>query len=133
MRVVIDTNVFVSSLLGTQAPRKVIDLWKDGKITICLSKPIVDEYFKVLNRFGVSGEQESKELLYLFARNFHLLFSAKTPNLNIVHSDPDDNKFFECAVALDAEAIISGDKAVLKVKNYMGIEIMSPNEFLKNF
>ena len=130
MRVVLDTNVFMSSFLGTGSPRKIIDFWKEGKITICLSKEIVDEYVEVLERLGLSGEKEVEEFLQLFARNFHSLFTAKTPNLEIVKNDPDDNKFFECAVALKAQFIISGDKAVLKIKNYMGIKILSPKQFI---
>lgn len=130
MRVVLDTNVFISSFLGTGSPRKIIDFWKEGKITICLSKEIVDEYVEVLERLGLSGEKEVEEFLQLFARNFHSLFTAKTPNLEIVKNDPDDNKFFECAVALKAQFIISGDKAVLKIKNYMGIKILSPKQFI---
>lgn len=130
MRVVLDTKVFISSFLGTGTPRKIIDFWKEGKITICLSKEIVDEYVEVLERLGLSGEKEVEEFLQLFARNFHSLFTAKTPNLEIVKNDPDDNKFFECAVALKAQFIISGDKAVLKIKNYMGIKILSPKQFI---
>ncbi len=131
MRVVLDTNVFISSFLGTASPRKVIDLWKEGKITLCLSKEIVDEYVEVLERLGLSREKEVEEILQLFAHNFHSLFTAKTPNLVIVESDPDDNKFCECAVALKAQTIISGDKAVLKVKNYTGIKVLSPKQFLE--
>ena len=130
MRVVLDTNVFISSFLGTGTPRKIIDFWKEGKITICLSKEIVDEYIEVLERLGLSGEKGVEEFLQLFARNFHSLFTAKTPNLEIVKNDPDDNKFFECAVALKAQFIISGDKAVLKIENYMGIKILSPKQFI---
>ncbi|MCH7681065.1 putative toxin-antitoxin system toxin component, PIN family [candidate division KSB1 bacterium] len=130
MRVVLDTNVFISSFLGTGTPRKIIDFWKEGKITICLSKEIVDEYVEVLERLGLSGEKGVEEFLQLFARNFHSLFTAKTPNLEIVKNDPDDNKFFECAVALKAQFIISGDKAVLKIENYMGIKILSPKQFI---
>ena len=130
MRVVLDTNVFISSFLGTGTPRKIIDFWKEGKITICLSKEIVDEYIEVLERLGLSGEKGVEEFLQLFARNFHSLFTAKTPNLEIVKNDPDDNKFFECAVVLKAQFIIPGDKAVLKIKNYMGIKILSPKQFI---
>ena len=130
MRVVLDTNVFMSSFLGTGTPRKIIDFWKEGKITICLSKEIVDEYVEVLERLGLSGEKGVEEFLQLFARNFHSLFTAKTPNLEIVKNDPDDNNFIECAVALKAQFIISGDKAVLKIENYMGIKILSPKQFI---
>ncbi|MCJ7680917.1 MAG: putative toxin-antitoxin system toxin component, PIN family [Candidatus Aminicenantes bacterium] len=129
-RVVIDTNVFVSSFLGGN-PRRVIDLWKDGRVVLCLSGSIVDEYVAVLNRLSMTDEEELQELLALFAQEYHLIFTAKTPTLKVVQEDPADNKFFECAVALKAEYIISGDKEVLSVKNYMGINVLSPKDFLR--
>ena len=129
MRVVIDTNVFISSFLGTGNPRKIIDFWKEGKITICLSKEIVDEYVEVVEQLGLGGAREIEEILQLFARGFHSVFTGKTPELEIVKDDPDDDKFFECAVALNAKFIISGDKAVLAIEDYMRIKVVSPKQF----
>jgi hypothetical protein len=48
----------------------------------------------------------------------------------VVNEDPEDDKFIECAVALNAEVIISGDKALTGIENYMGIRIVTPKEFL---
>jgi putative PIN family toxin of toxin-antitoxin system len=131
-RVVVDTNVFISSFFGGN-PRKIIDLWKSGEITLCLSKPIVDEYIEVLRRLGLQNEKEIEELLGLFAHGFHVVFTAKTPELHIVEKDPDDNMFIECAVALKAGFIITGDKALKAIKEYMNIKIVSPNEFLSKY
>ena len=128
-RVVVDTNVFISSFFGGN-PRKIIDLWKSGDITLCLSKPIVDEYIKVLRRLGLQNEKEIEELLGLFAHGFHVVFTAKTPELHIVEKDPDDNMFIECAVALKAGFVITGDKALKAIEEYMNIKIVSPNKFL---
>ncbi len=132
IRVVVDTNVFISSFFGGN-PRKIIDLWKSGEITLCLSKPIIDEYIEVLRRLGLGNEKEIEELLSLFAHGFHVVFTAKTPELHIVEEDPDDNMFIECAVALKAKFVVTGDKALRAIKTYMNIIIVSPNEFLKHF
>ncbi len=131
IKVVVDTNVFVSSFFGGN-PRRIVDLWKSGQITVCLSKPIMDEYVAVLRRLGLENEPELEELLGLFGEGYHLLFASKTPRLHIVEDDPDDNKFIECAVALKAHFIISGDKALTAIQDYMGIKILSPKEFLAN-
>ncbi len=128
----VDTNVFISSFFGGN-PRKIIDLWKSGQITLCLSRAIIDEYVEVLRRMGLQNERELEELLSLFAHGFHVLFTAKTPNLKIIEKDPDDDKFIECAVALNSKFIISGDKALQDIKNYMGIKIQSPKQFLNDF
>ena len=131
-RVVVDTNGFISSFFGRN-PRKLIDLWKSGEITLCLSKPIIDEYIEVLRRLELQNEKEIDELLSLFAHGFHVVFTAKTPELHIVEKDPDDNMFIECAVALKAEFVITGDKVLKAIQEYMNTKIVSPNEFLNIF
>ena len=129
IRVVVDTNVFVSSFFGGN-PRKIVDLWKSGQLTLCLSRPIIDEYVGVLQRLGLKNKRELSELLSLFAHGFHVLFSTKTPELYLVEKDPDDDKFIECAVALKADFVISGDKALTAIQDYMGIRIVTPRKFL---
>ena len=129
MKVVIDTNVFVSSFFGGN-PRKIVDMWKQGKLTLCLSKEIVSEYTTVLDRIGLENQKELKEIFSLFARGIHSVFRGNPPALKVVIDDPDDDKFIECAVALKAEYIISGDKDLLEVSEYMGIKILNPREFL---
>jgi uncharacterized protein len=132
IKVVLDTNVFVSSFFGGN-PRKVVNLWKTGEVTLCISRPIIDEYIEVLRRLGLQDERELGELLGLFARGFHTVFAAKTPELHVVEDDPDDNKFIECAVALKADFIISGDKALTAIQDYMGIGIVNPKEFITTY
>lgn len=129
IRVVLDTNVFVSSFFGGN-PRKVVDLWKMGRITLCLSKPVIEEYVEVLRRLGLQDEREMEELLGLFARGFHSIFTARTPEIAVVQNDPDDNKFIECAVALSANYVVSGDADLAAVREYMGIRVLSPSDFL---
>jgi hypothetical protein len=132
MRVVIDTNIFVSSFFGGN-PRRIIDLWKTDKIILCLSKDILDEYIAVLQRIGLKNESELQELLALFAKGYNLLFISKTPKITVVQEDPDDDKFIECALALQAEVIITGDKTLEKLNEYMGIKILTPQQFLKTY
>jgi len=132
MRVVIDTNVFVSSFFGGN-PRKVIDLWKEEKITLCLSKDILDEYIEVLERMGLQDEDEMEELLSLFRKGFNILFTARTSKIQAIKSDPDDDKFIECALALKAEVIITGGKEIEAVGEYMGIKIFTPRRFLRSY
>ena len=130
IRVVIDTNIFVSSFFGGN-PKKIIDLWKNEEITLCLSKDILDEYIDVLQRVGLKDENEIEELLSFFAKGFNILFTTNVPQIKVVKDDPDDDKFIECAVALKADIIITGDKALITIGKYMGIKILTPQEFLK--
>jgi putative PIN family toxin of toxin-antitoxin system len=130
MKIVLDTNVFVSSFFGGN-PRRIIDLWKTGEISLCLTPPIIEEYIDVLRRLGLAGEPELEELLSLFARGIRVLFTSKTPRLKVVRVDPADDKFIECAVALKAECIVTGDKALRDIGTYMGIKFVNPREFLR--
>ena len=50
-----------------------------------------------------------------------------------VEKEPDDNKFIECAAALKADFIITGDKALLEIQDYMAIKIVSPKDFLSSY
>ena len=128
-KVVIDTNVFISSFFGG-IPREIINQWKEGQITLCLSQEIVEEYLDVLNRLGLKDKDEIRKLTKLFAEGYNSIFTATTPALFIVEEDPDYNKFIECAVALDCKIIVSGDKHLEKIKKYIDIKILSPKEFI---
>jgi len=132
LRVIIDTNIFISSFFGG-VPREIIDLWKNAEIILCLSQGIVEEYIEVLNRLGLKDKQELSQLTKLFAEGYNSIFAATTPDIKIVKDDPDDNKFIECAVELDSKIIISGDKHLKEIKRYVDVEIMSPREFIGSY
>ena len=129
-RVVIDTNVFVSSFFGGN-PRKIIDLWKNGSIVLCLSQEIIEEYLAVLNRLGLDNTKEISNLTRLFAEGYNSIFTAKTFKLEVVKEEVEDNKFLECAVALNSKIIVSGDKHLTSIRKYIDIVIMSPREFIE--
>ena len=132
MKVVIDTNVFISSFFGGN-PKKVIDFWRDGKIVLCLSPAIVEEYICVMNRlFDNKKEQELDEIVTLLRYQHSICFTMKTPNIAIL-KDKDDNKFIECAVKTNAEYIVTGDKKHFgKFDKYMGINIVNAKSFLES-
>ncbi|MCX6559409.1 MAG: putative toxin-antitoxin system toxin component, PIN family [Candidatus Aminicenantes bacterium] len=130
MIVVLDTNVFISSFFGGN-PRRIIDLWKSGRLTIGLSPAILEEYVEVLGRLGLANEPELKEILELLAGGAGILFTANPPELRVVKDDPDDDKFIACAAALKADIVVTGDKALRKVGSFGGIRILTPAEFLK--
>jgi uncharacterized protein len=133
MRVVIDTNVFISSFLGKGNPYKIIELWKTGAVTLCLSTDILSEYVEVLERLSLSGEPEIRELLDLFKKSSQVVFTANPEKLSVVDIDPDENMFFECAASLHADYIITGDKAVRRIGKYLQILVLTPREFIDQF
>lgn len=132
MKIVLDTNVFVSSFFGGN-PRKIINLWRDGKIWLCLSSEILQEYLEVVSRLGMRGKPQVEDMLYLFRKGHFIIFTSNPEKLKIVEKDPDDDKFFGCAISLNSEFIVSGDKAVLEIKEYLGLRVLSPKDFLTQF
>ena len=134
MRIVIDTNVFVSSFFGPEGnPRAIIDLWKTGKMILSVSEEILGEYVEVLARLGLADEPELKELLQLFQRRSNIVFVTSAPTLSMIEKDPDDDKFVGCAAASGAKIVISGDKHLQDLKKFKDIQILSPVEFLKKY
>ncbi|NJD55295.1 MAG: putative toxin-antitoxin system toxin component, PIN family [Nitrospirae bacterium] len=129
MRVVFDTNIFISALIlpGGKADDAVMRIIR-GKDTLVISHEIMDEVLTVLARkFSKDAEALSRVAVNLasmgeIARPVHKLK---------VLDDESDNRILECAVAGNAEAIVTGDKAMLMLKNYRHIRIISLGEFLR--
>lgn len=129
MKVVIDPNVFVSSIFGG-LPRKVIEQWFIQRITLCLSEEIFREYQRVLREIEAVSKEEERDLIAAFASGESVLYVNNPPAVEVVDDDPDDNKFIACALALEAGYIVSGDSDLLNLESYMGIPIVTPRQFL---
>jgi len=121
--------VFVSSFFGG-IPLKVIEYWFSGRLTLCVSKPILKEYFEVLSRFEFEDNSLLYRLMSAFEKNFNLLFVNNPKEQLWIKEDPADNKFIACAIALKADYIVSGDAHLRKLKNIGKIKIVSPAEML---
>jgi putative PIN family toxin of toxin-antitoxin system len=131
VKIVIDTNVFVSSFLNPKGtPRQIIDLWKRGRVTLCLCAEILAEYLEVLSRFGLAGEPELRELLDLFKTRQGIDFVVIDNDLHAIEADPADDKFLECALKAHAACIVSGDKHLKGLQVYEGVNILSPYEYM---
>ena len=134
MRVVADTNVVVSRYV---APRgvvvRILERWQQNAFDLLVSEAILAEYQRVLAyprlraRHGLSDEEIS--VVIEDFREIGLLIEPEV-SLSVVEDDPDDGKFLECAVAGGAEYIVTGDPHLLNLKQYQGIQILSPAAFL---
>lgn len=124
LKVVIDTNVLISSAWGG-TPKKIIDLWKQGEIILCLSEEILQEYLEVIAR-STASKKVCLELVDLFRSGSHIEFIILSRHFSAIEEDPEDNKFLDCAVAGNARWIVSGDFHLRKLRMFMGIRILSP-------
>ncbi|MBM4307981.1 MAG: putative toxin-antitoxin system toxin component, PIN family [Deltaproteobacteria bacterium] len=130
MRVVIDTNVFISSFFGG-IPRQIIDHWFSGKFTLCVSRPILKEYFDVLGRFQFEREDFFGRLINAFEKGPNILYIDDPKEENWIKGDPADNKFIACALSLHAEYIVSGDIHLKRAEKIGNVEIIPPREMLR--
>ena len=131
VRVVIDTNVFVSGLLKSDnPPSNVVDLFIEDKINLIISEEVFSEYIKVLLRPELKVKKDNIiRLISIFILKAEII-KVKT-KLDIIERDPSDNKFLECALDGKVDYIISGDNHLLKLKNFRGIKIVNAGRFLE--
>ena len=130
MRIVIDTNVFISSFFGG-IPRRVVDQWFSGRVILCVSTPILKEYLEVLNRFQFDKEDVLLRLLSAIERGANMLFIENPEEQDWIREDPADNKFIACAISLGAEYIVSGDAHLREMIQIGKVRIVTPGEMLK--
>lgn len=133
VRVVIDTNVFVSGLLKSDnPPSNVVDLFIEDKINLIISEEVFSKYIKVLLRPELKVKKDNIiRLISIFILKAEII-KVKT-KLDIIERDPLDNKFLECALDGKVDYIITGDKHLLELKKYKKIKIVDPKTFIDIF
>lgn len=132
MKVVLDTNVFISGIFFSGPPYQILKAWCDNKIQIVISPEILEEYQRVAktlaDRFpGV----DLGPILELLTMKAEVMPSCILPEP--VSDDPDDDKFLACALASQSKVIVSGDKHLLKVSGYRNIHVVSPRRFIDDY
>lgn len=132
MRLVLDTNVAVSAVLGSSAPTRLIELAAEGAFDLFTSEELIAELTEVLEREHVSRRLESKhhsapEVLALYEALAERIVPASIPR---AATDPDDDAVLACALAAGADLIISGDKRLRNLKSFHRIPILSPADAL---
>jgi len=132
LRVVLDTNVLISGVFFKGLPARILQAWRDGKVEIVVSEAILEEY-------RVVGKRLSEEFPGVDLDPFLRLLSVaarvyRAPGLPVpVCEDPDDDKFFACALASGTKVIVSGDRALQRATGYRGIKVMSPRRFADDY
>ncbi|MGI0141842.1 MAG: putative toxin-antitoxin system toxin component, PIN family [Candidatus Micrarchaeales archaeon] len=129
MRIVLDTNILISGLLYIGKPKKLIDLALNGKIQIVSSADIIDEFKGVVSREKFKLEREEQAQLVSFVVRISHIVSLKG-KFRVVKEDPDDDMVIGTAYDGKASYIVSGDKHLLKIKEFAGIKIVTANQML---
>ena len=128
MRVVFDTNIFISVLVipGSLAEKAILKIIEGGDILV-ISKDIIDEVLSVLS----SKFSRDKEALSHVAVMLSELGELVNPIKKIgIFKDDPDNRILECAMHGKADVLVTGDKAILQLRDYKGIKIISLKEYI---
>jgi len=137
MRIVLDTNVLISGTFWSGASYKIMQLIDKGKFELILSKEILTEYDKIVHSNEILEKIETLQQLAIAAAVRKILLKAKLVapkvKLDVLKTDPDDNKILEAAIEGQASFIISNDKHLTDLRMYGSIKIVTPEEFLDNY
>ena len=130
MKIILDTNVFISGVFFGGPPYQILYTWRKGKIDIVLSEEIFTEYQRVAQELSMQYEEvDISTFLDLMTVNGIWVEAPQLP-FN-VSTDPDDDKFLSCALASKTKIIVSGDKHLLAVSGYRKINIIKPSAFIE--
>lgn len=132
IRVVADTNVYVSAIVFGRTCEAVLALARAGVVEVFISPAIQKELRSVLGETFDWEEFQVREALDEITSLATLIRPAVRLS-GIVPHDPD-HRILECALAAEADYLVTGDKRHLQpLKTFHGIEIVSPREFLNRF
>ena len=132
MKVILDTNVFVSGVFFTGPPYRILQAWRDSKVRFIISKDILEEYDRV-------GKILAKQFPSIELQPFIDLVTVTAemvPSIRLTEpicEDPDDDMFIACALAAKCKCIISGDKHLLKMSGFRKIKVLSPRAFVDKY
>ena len=134
IRVVLDANIFVSTVLKSHSnPAKVFQLAKEGKVTLISSKDILSEVKTVLlyAKLRKLHRRTSKEIDGFVKRTTRVSFIVTgTTEIQEIKEDPADNKYLSAAIEGKADFIVSGDHHLKDLRTFRGIRILDPSTFL---
>ena len=130
MKVTVDTNFLISATQWDYSvAHKLLKKLILSDAEIFTTQDILDETAEVLERDFEYNKNEVKNIIgkiLLFAKQI-----KPKQKIDVIKDDPDDNKIIACAIESSSEYVITYDKHLLKLKEYKGIKIITPEEFNK--
>ncbi|MDZ7586218.1 MAG: putative toxin-antitoxin system toxin component, PIN family [Patescibacteria group bacterium] len=128
LKVVLDTNIYLSGIIFGGNSRHILDLIIKKKIKAVSSPAILLEISQKLKQKFKWSQEQIFLTIKTIVKTTNMIRTKKT--LKIVKADKSDNKIIEAAVESNSSYIISGDKHLLKIKKYQGVKIVTPADFL---
>lgn len=130
MKAVFDTNIFISALVipGSRAEQAMLRII-EGKDHVVISKAIIKELLTTLSqKFSRDREELAHVAVYLTEIGTTVYPKQK---VSVLEDEPD-NRILECALAGQADIVVTGDRAMLALAEYKGVKIITLAEYLKS-
>jgi putative PIN family toxin of toxin-antitoxin system len=129
---VIDTNLLVGHLFRPEAPgpAEILERWRTGRVRVCVSPPVVREIRATLRRLPIPARRKQAlfDLLEDPERTEQL---DGIPDSGFRCSDVSDEKFLHLAVAADADALITSDRALHAVADFP-VPVMKSGQWVRS-
>jgi len=128
-KAVLDTNVLISAIVFGGIPRKILNEVINGRLKVAISREILHQIQRIL--LGKKFKYP-EEVVNAITNQLAILCEIVSPaqRVEIVRSDPADNRIIECALEAKAQYIITGDSHLIELKEVHRISILTPGEFL---
>ena len=135
LRVVIDTNIFVSALLSKKGiPARILAAWRERKFLVFTNEEAILEVERVLQELVATGKyvilKEDIESILNLLRKDTILVPGQIDTKGSIPQDPSDEKYLSIALEGEANIIISGDKHLLDLSFYQNVSIQNARQFL---
>jgi len=127
--IVLDTNCLLQSLPSRSPYHKIWTEVLSGRIRLCVNTEILNEYEEVLSQ--KTTPEIAHNVVEAIARLHTTIYQEVYVHFGLIKEDVDDNKFVDCAVASDAEFIVTNDSHfnVLKNIDWPKLTIITLREF----
>jgi len=131
MKVVLDSNILLVALGRKSRYKAIWDAFSDGKYQLVISDEIAYEYHEILSQHSADGVADA--VIEVFIESPDIIFQQIYYKWNAIKSDPDDDKFFDIAVAANVNYLVTDDAHFNLAKNikFPSVEIISSKQFLR--
>ncbi|MCH5308132.1 MAG: putative toxin-antitoxin system toxin component, PIN family [Prevotella sp.] len=129
--IVIDTNSLIMAISARNVYHKIWQAFLAGHFNLCVSNEILEEYAEVITR-NISVNV-ARYIVFAIMERKNVKQVAPSYKWNLIISDPDDNKFVDCAIAANARFIVTEDHHfnVLREIPFPSVDVVNIDQFLK--
>ena len=132
MRIILDTNVFISGIFFSGPPYTILEAWRDGSIQLVISPEIFQEYQRVADELSEKyAGIDISDILDLLLVKAEMIEAGTLPES--VSADADDDKFLASAGSGSLRLIVSGDKHLLDISPYRNVTVLKPRQFVDKY